>query len=223
MILRMSLQFSKSLPNNLAFAISGHTSMRELAEIDAISQNFINLLHVVTLHSAMGAGGSGLQSHLLLLLRQTTATISPGRHHVVIHLLGDITKIGWSICNFFVVRRFASFSELELTILTKQFIATLALQRLIWELIANSALYFFNHFSLKLILDFVHLDIKGWNRFRTHQLLDRSIRNHQLLSLLYWKTFFFCIHFLLERMVLPLHGIHLLDWHYFFNEKRSNI
>ena len=71
------------------------------------------------------------------------------------------------IANTFNIADLA-FSNLDLAIFTEKFIALFALLGFVWELEANNTLNLLNHFSLELILDFIHLNIKRWNRFWTH-------------------------------------------------------
>ena len=53
-VLSVSLKLTQSFPDDLTLATSCHASVRELAEIDTISQNLVDLLHVVTLSLAVG-------------------------------------------------------------------------------------------------------------------------------------------------------------------------
>ena len=71
------------------------------------------------------------------------------------------------IANTFNIADLA-FSNLDLAIFTEKFIALFALLGFVWELEANNTLNLLNHFSLELILDFIHLNIKRWNWFWTH-------------------------------------------------------
>lgn len=65
----------------------------------------------------------------------------------------------------------STFLEMDLAVLAEQLVAAFAFQWLEWELFANDALNFFNHFSLELVLDGVHLDVEGWNWLWSHELL----------------------------------------------------
>ena len=101
MVLSMCLKLSQGFPNNFLLARTFDAAMRELAEINTVAENFVDLLHEVTLGITIWTTG-----RLILALRQkalwlSTSAISASRHHLVIHLLGKVTEVSWLISNFF--------------------------------------------------------------------------------------------------------------------------
>lgn len=108
-----------------------------------------------------------------------------------------------------------SFHELQLAIFAEKLVAAFAFERFERELTAHDALDLFNHLSLELILDFVHLNIKSWNGLWTHHNLNSLIRDNKIHSCIDRKSIFFGIHLLEDRLHSPLLHVHLSDWHIF--------
>ena len=102
-----------------------------------------------------------------------------------------------------------------MAILAEKFVAVFALERFEWELEAHDALDLLYHFALKLILDFVHLNIKRRNWLLTHQLLGSLVRNDKIHSFIDRKIHFFGVHLLEHRMHSSLLLVHRFDWHIF--------
>jgi hypothetical protein len=57
---------------------------------------------------------------------------------------------------------------LDLAILAEKFVTLFTLLRFVRELKTNDTLNLLYHFSLELVLDFIHLNIKRWDWFWTH-------------------------------------------------------
>ena len=72
---------------------------------------------------------------------------------------------------------------------TEKFIASFTFLWRIWELWTHYTSDFFNHFSLELILNFIHLYIKLWNWFWTHYLLNSLVWYNKIMKfyLIYWN------------------------------------
>ena len=128
--------------------------MRELAEINAISQYLVDLLHEIASCLAVRAanivsrGGASSRPLLLRALSLILASI----------LCGSVTA-----------------HQLNLAVLAKEFIALLTFERLVWEVVAHDTLDLFHHLSLQLVLDLGHLDVELWNWLWPHDSLDRLI------------------------------------------------
>ena len=63
LVLGMSLQLSKSLPNDLRSSRLGPASVRELAKVNAVPQHLVDLLHEVSSGLAVGAADLEFWSH----------------------------------------------------------------------------------------------------------------------------------------------------------------
>jgi hypothetical protein len=103
--------------------------------------------------------------------------------------------------------------ELKLAIFTEKFVARFALKGFVRELTADDTLNFLDHLSLEFVLNFIHLNIKGWNWLRSHNLLNGLVSNNQVESLVVTKILFLSVHFLENRSVLSLVLVHVLYWH----------
>ena len=110
----------------------------------------------------------------------------------------------------------SSLLEMDLAILAEELVAALALKRLEWELFADDALDFFNHLSLKLVLNGVHLDVEGWNWLGAHELFHSPVGRDQVQSLIVGETILFAVHSLEHWVASLMMHIQLLDWHYIF-------
>ena len=217
-VLSVSLKLTQSFPDDLTLATSCHASVRELAEINTISQNLVDLLHVVTLSLAVGTAWIIVWTRGLvyLLLWLGSSASSTSRHHVIIYFLANVSKRHRGIRNFIKVSHlFSSLSELELAVLAKKLVTALTLKRFVRELCANNALDLLDHLPLQLVLDLIHLDIERRNGLRPHKVLDSSFGNDESLALLKREAFLFSIHLLLQGVVLPLLTVHYLDRHRF--------
>jgi hypothetical protein len=64
---------------------------------------------------------------------------------------------------------------MNLAVLAEQLVAAFTFQRFERELFANYALDFFNHLSLELVLNGLHLDVEGWNWLWTHEFLHSLV------------------------------------------------
>lgn len=128
----MLLQLTHRLPDYLS-SFSLVAFVRKLAEINAVSQYLVDLLHEVTSCLTVRAAdivsrsGSSTWSFFLRALSLVRASI----------LLSSIAT-----------------HQLYLTVLAEQLIALLTFQRLVWEVVAHDALDFLYHFALQLVLDF---------------------------------------------------------------------
>lgn len=74
LVLSMSLQFSQGLPDNLGASFRGPASMRELTEVNAVTEHLVHLLHEVALGLAVGAADVVLWGHEFSLSSFALAT-----------------------------------------------------------------------------------------------------------------------------------------------------
>ena len=194
--LGVSLKFSESLPDD--FSTISVAFVRELTEINTVSDDLVDFLEEVTSGLTIGAANIEVSwssvGHLTIGI---ASSISTGRHQLVINLLLKVIPL-WLFVHLALVIARVSLLELKLAVFAEKLVAAPALKRLEWELTTHGALNFFNHLSLKLILDFVHLNIESWDRLWTHQLLDDFIRDDEIQSLL-------------DREAIVFFGIHLLE------------
>jgi len=109
--------------------------MRELAEVDAVSQHFVQFTHEVSLGLTVWAANVELRCLLSSLL------------------LG------------------VALLQLDLAEFTEELVAISAFFWVVWEVFAHYATYFVDHFSLKLVLDLIHLDVELWYGLWAHNLL----------------------------------------------------
>ena len=161
MELSMDLKFSKSFPDNFSFSIH-MTSVWELTEINTILKNFVDWLKEFSSFLAIWT------ARIIISLRSydflSSSAISSSRDQFFLDLLSDM------FVNIFIMLKCinvtdtfditnGSLSNLNLAIFTEKLVTFSTLLGFIWELKANDALDFFNHFSLKFILNFIHLNI----------------------------------------------------------------
>ena len=81
---------------------------------------------------------------------------------------------------------------------------------------ADNTLDFFDHLSLELVLDCLHLDIEGRNWLWTHELLNSLVGRDKIKSLIDAETIFFTVHFLEDWVHSSLLVVKLLDWHFLY-------
>jgi len=220
--LSVCLELTEGLPddNFLTILIA---SMWEFTEINAVLQHLVNFLEEITASLAIGAANiepcslsdNSIRRHLTThWTRFSSSSISTGRHQFVVNFLPEIIPLHWilSILHFRDLSA-STFLELELAILTEKFVAIFAFERFEWELLAHDACDLFHNFTLKLILDFIHRNIKRRNWLWTHHFLDSHIRNDKILSCINRKIFLFGVHFLEDGLTSPLLLVHLNDRH----------
>jgi len=123
LILRMSLELSKGLPDDLGFTrLLIPASMRELAEVNTVSEYLVDLLHEIACSLAVRAADIILWSHVILTLLVNTASV----FNLIVG--NDVTM---SINEFFVSDHEAlgstSLTEMNLAVLAEKLIAALAL------------------------------------------------------------------------------------------------
>jgi hypothetical protein len=220
--LSMCLELTEGLPDD-NFPSILIASMWEFTEINAVLQHLVNFLEEITASLAIGAANiepcslsdNSIRRHLTThWTRFSSSSISTGRHQFVVDFLPEIIPLHWILGILHFRDLCAStFLKLELAILTEKFVAVFALERFEWELEAHDALDLFHHFALKLILDFIHLNIKRRNWLWTHHSLDSLIRNNKILSCINRKIFLFGVHFLEDGLTSPLLLVHLNDRH----------
>lgn len=185
------LQLEKRLPDNFrlhTFLVTVRADVRELAEIDAVTQDFVYLLQEVAaliavraaeILAAAGRGGHvGSIARVLSLLGGHI--VLPGRRRHGAHLLllnhrVAVDRNGRDVCHVA-----GGSSELKLAVLTKELVAFSALQRRVREVAAHDAGDLLDHLSLQLVLDFVEGDIQLWNRLRAHDLLDDFVGDYHI-------------------------------------------
>jgi len=159
--------------------------MRELTEVNAVSQDFIDLLQEVTSSLAVGAAEVELWSdvHLLdwsLHLSLATTNTTSGIELLLDSCVTDDIAVSINILLLLLVSSdetlcVSTFLEMDLAVLAEQLVAAFAFQRFEWELFANDALDFLNHLSLELVLNGIHLDVEGWNWLWSHELLNSLV------------------------------------------------
>ena len=215
--LSVGLELSESLPDD-GLLSTLPASMWELTEINAVLENLVYFLEEVTTSLAIGtadveAWGLAIRSHLTsrVWVGGVTSSISTGRHQLVINLSSHVVPGSW--VSIIHVVGTASSLELQLAILAEKLVAVFALERLEWELEAHDALDLFDHLSLKLILDLVHLNVKRRNWFWAHHLLDCLIANDKVHSCIDGEALLFGVDFLEDRLISPLLLVHLIDRH----------
>lgn len=162
--LSVSLKFTEGLPDDDLLSVLP-ASMWEFTEINAVLKNLVYFLEKVSTSLAIGAAyiearSLSIVSHLTTTT-SSSSSISAGRHKFIVNLLSDIIPLNFIIFILNLVHLSAhTLLELQLAILTEKLVAVFALKRLEWELKAHDALDLFHHFALKLILDFIHLNIE---------------------------------------------------------------
>ena len=179
--LSVCLELTEGLPDDLTAIFIA--SMWELTEINAVLNNLVNFLEEITTSLAIGAANVVTTSWSWCalrnqLIRGTSSSISTGRHQFVVNFLREIVPLHWILRMLHYSAR--TLLELKLTILTENFVAAFAFERFEWELSAHATNDLIHHFTLKLILDFIHLNIKRRNWLWTHQPLDSLIRNDKI-------------------------------------------
>ena len=189
--LSVCLELTEGLPDDNVTSILP-AFMWEFTEINAVLQYLVNWLEEITASLAIGAANieahrsinnSIRRSLTTLCTGLTSSSISTGRHQFVVNFLPEIVPLHWILRSLFLLVHSArTLLELKLAILTEKFVTAFAFERFEWELLAHDACDLFHHFTLKLILDFIHLNIKSRNWLWTHQSLDSLIRKNKIHS-----------------------------------------
>jgi hypothetical protein len=219
LILGVRLELSKSFPDDLTSHVaSSPTSVGELTEVDAVSEDLVDLLHEVSPSLAVGAADVKLWSgvHLIKLLLAALASTSCVEFvgssvaddvALSIHeLLVGLNKAFWV----------SSLLEVNLAVFAEKLVAALALQRLERELLAHHALDFLHHFSLKLVLNGVHLDVQRGDRLWAHELFNGLVSRNEIESLIDGETILLAVHLLENRLESSVRINKLLDRHNIF-------
>lgn len=213
----MSLELAQCLPDNLGISSWDPASMWELTEVDAVPQNFVDLLKEVSSGLAVRTAQISLRSYALVFndLFANLSTISTWG--LTLQKISEpwIDQSTLLVMKGLIVDldTLASRLELELAEFAEKLVAALALQWLVWELEANDALNFFNHLSLELILNLVHLDVERWHWLWTHDLLNSPLAALEVTSLVDAKLLFLCVHFLEDWVHSFLLLVQILHWH----------
>jgi hypothetical protein len=153
--------------------------MREFAEINAVLEHLVDLLHEVTSSLAVRAADVKFRSYTHLCLE----VLRSRRRHSFLHshAVSACRSVLRRIVHFILQILLESFpvaltvfrspslrlriqtlapEQLNLAILAEQFVAAFTLKGFVRELEANNTLDLLHHFTLELILDFIHLDVQ---------------------------------------------------------------
>ena len=246
--LGVSLQLAERGPHDLGLAVRSLASVRELAEVNAVLEHLVDLLHEVALGLAVGAAnvvlgrrvtlatstilsGSSIRTDARLMM---TATISTSGNHSVVNLLIEraelllgiqLIEVGVDLLHeigiLMVLSHHLSVAahKLELAVLAEKLVARFAFLRFVRELEADDALNFLNHLALQLVLNLVKLDVERWDGFGTHELLNSLLSADELEALVDTETFLLGIHLLKDGVHALLLRVHRFDGHFSF---RSN-
>ena len=149
--LSMCLKLVKCLPNYFTSAIVGEALMWEFTKVDTIFEDFVNILHEVITFTTIWA------ALVFSIWFDTIVLVSSSANKFLLHSSHKATHTTSSLHDTAIISY--KLTKLKLTVFTKQFVAFSALKWLVWELEADHALNFFNHFTLELILNFIHLNI----------------------------------------------------------------
>lgn len=192
--LSMLLELSNRFPENFSSG-SLIALVRELAEVNAVSNDWVDLDQKVTFAFAVGAH-HGLVIVLLLIILIAVSVESSGLillSSKPLHSLGF--SIGWgSIQDFaiffhkfldqvFILNNCWVFLKQKLAVLAEDFMASFALKWHVWELFAHGTADFIDQLFLELVLNLVELDINSWNWLWSHDLLNSLLWNNEVESL----------------------------------------
>ena len=150
--LSMCLELVQGFPNYFTSTIVGEALVGKFTEVNTIFEDFVNVLHEVVAFTTVWAAKvfSSWFDSVVLFSSSTNQLLLHSSHkttHTTSILIDDTTLITNTL------------PQLKLTVFTKQLIALSALKWFVWELEADHALNFFNHFTLKFVLNFIHLDV----------------------------------------------------------------
>jgi len=150
--------------------------MREFTELDYVSNYWVYLNKYITLSITIWTTWF---VHLVNL-RYWNITLSTHAwfswlmtRPIGLHLLAFIDR---ALPLILKLRR--SLGNLKLTVLAEDFVTFLAFKWHIGEIVAHDAFDLINQLLLKLVLNFIFLDVNLGNRLRTHQLIDGSFRKN---------------------------------------------
>lgn len=180
--------------------------VRELTEIDAVSDNWVNFGQAIAfaftvgaLHHLVGSLSIKLITHLLSSVSgQPSHGLSSSSIWTSLELFTGFFHHG--LDSNFILQDFWVFLKLELAVLAEDFVALSAFKWHVWEKSAHNTSNFFSQFSLKLVLNFIIFDINSGNWIRSHNLINSAIWQHQVVSHLHIKALFICTHFLSETL-----------------------
>jgi len=199
-VISMTLKLTDSFPHDLGVLI---TLVRELTEIDAVSNNWVNFGQEIALAFTVGAR-HGLAAWNSTIITHLCSSVSGQPSHGLsfpgiwrsLELLTGFFHHG--LDSSFVLHKLWVLLELDLAVLTEDFVALSAFKWHIWEKSAHNTSYFFSQFSLKLVLDLIIFNVNRGNWIWSHNFINSSIWQHQVVSHLHIKTHFICTHFLSE-------------------------
>lgn len=164
------LQLKQRLPDDAAALVLDVALVRELAEVDAISQHLVHILEEVTALLTVGA------ADVEAARRRTNMALGVLRPVGVLQvapvLLVDLALAGRHLSQFLfshivllresgdaAVALSRGTVQFKLTVLAEEFVAVAALLRRVRELEAHNTLDLFDHLALQFILNLAHLDV----------------------------------------------------------------
>jgi hypothetical protein len=190
-ILSMLLELSYGFPKDLSIG-SLVALVRELAEVNAVSNNWIDLDKEVTFALAVGAH-HGLVIGLCLIILISISVESSGLFVLSSEPLHSLClSVGWGsvqlltiflhefLDQVFILDGSWVFLKQKLAVLAEDFVASFALEWHVWELLAHCAADFVDQLLLELVLDLVELDVNSWDWLWAHDLLNSLFWNDKV-------------------------------------------
>lgn len=170
-VLSMLLELANCHP--LDFALDDLVALvRELAEVDAVSHDWINVVEEVASVLAIRALH---RVHSLAVARRALA----GGRSLALTSSSVEFLVAW-LLNGLLSPLFGVLLDQDLTVLAEYLMASLALEGHVGELVAHHAEHFLNQLSLQLVLDFVHFDIDRGHGLGAHDFVHGLLGDHQV-------------------------------------------
>lgn len=179
-VISVTLELSDSFPEDFAKLIA---PVRELTEIDAVSDNWVNFGQEIAFAFTVGAlhhlvsRQSIIITHLLPSVSgQPSHGLSSSGIWTSLELFTLFLHQG--LDSSFVLHQLWVLLKLDLAVLAEDFVALSAFKWHVWEKSAHNTSNFFSQFSLKLVLNFIIFDINRGNRIWSHNLINSAIWQH---------------------------------------------
>ena len=166
------LELEQRLPDDLALLAVNVASMRELTEVDAVAQDFVDLDDEVAALLAVRAANviTGSQTDVGLRVLRSIGGLASR----------TITRRRIRIDELAILP--VSAGQLELAVLAEQLVALSALLGRVGELLAHDARDLLDHLTLQLVLNLIDLDVELRNGVGAHDLLNCLVRDDEVSS-----------------------------------------
>lgn len=177
-VISMTLKLSDSFPHDFGILIA---LVRELTEIDAVSDNWVNFGQEIAFAFTVGALHHLGTYSSVIIVRLCSSVSGQPSHGLSSSGIWTSLKLftgffhhgldsGWVVLHELWV-----LLELDLAVLAEDFVALSAFKWHVWEKSAHNTINFLSQLSLELVLNLIILDINRGYGIWSHNLINSSI------------------------------------------------